>query len=172
MKIQINKHFDQGELTKLLTNAYDNLHPEDSIKFSVDQQQLLNEWFEISRLKDFTGNNDGVLIEARGNSGGLIGIAYVGKENILSWPDGNKAELYLLAVSPKFRGQGFGQALIKESEKVAKDMGAKKMIIHTHINMEADQRLYRDKMGYTPMGILKGYYANGDAIFFGKDLNV
>lgn len=172
MKIQIIKKIDLRELTKFLTDAYDELHPDDSKKFTADQAQSLSDWFEILRLEKFTNDSDGVLIEARSDDKELAGIAYVGKENVLSWPDGNKTELYLLAVLPMFRGQGIGQSLIKESEKVAKSMGAKKMIIHTHINMEADQRLYRDKMGYVQMGILKDYYGNGDAMFFGKDLNV
>lgn len=152
-----------------MTTAYDSLHPQDSARFENSQKQSLDEWFSLSDLPDYSKNN-GRLLTARDEAGGLVGVAYIGKENPLSWPDGYKVKLFLLAVHPKSRGQGIGQNLIRESEKVAREMGAKMIIIDTHVFMEADQRLYRDKMGYKEMGVLKDYYGNGDAIFFGKPL--
>lgn len=168
MEIKNQKNPNFQELRDLLIAAYNNLHPEDSARFSKEQGQSLDEWFSLKDIADYDYN--GSLLEARDERGKLHGVAYVGKENTLSWPDGKKMKLFLLAVLPESRGQGLGQALIRESEKVARSMGAKMLIVDTHILMEADHRLYRDKMGYEEMGILKSYYGNGDAIFFGKKL--
>ena len=169
MEIRIQKDPNLQELRNLLIVAYDNLHPKDAARFSKEQDQSLDEWFSLKGIASYSQDN-GNLLEARDENGKLRGIAYVGKENPLSWPDGKKVKLFLLAVLPESRSQGLGQALIKESERVAKNMGAKMIIIDTHVLMEADHRLYRDKLGYETMGVLKDYYGNGDAIFFGKKL--
>lgn len=166
MQIKVQKESNLEEIRSLLIVAYDNLHSEDSARFSKEQNQSLDEWFSLGEMAEY----DGSLLEARDESGKLQGVAYVGKENPLSWPDGKKMKLFLLAVLPESRGQGLGQALIGESEKVARSMGARMLIVDTHLLMEADHRLYRDKMDYEAMGILKSYYGNGDAIFFGKKL--
>jgi|SRR3989344_2532410 len=169
MTLTIQDHPNLDELRQLLIIAYDNLHPDDATKFSPDQNQSLDDWFSLKDLPRYS-QTDGKLIEVRDDQGKLLGVAYVGKENPLSWPDGHKAKLYLLAVLPENRGQGLGQALIKEAETVARQMGAKMILVDTHVLMEADHRLYRDKMGFSEMGTLKSYYGNGDAIFFGKKL--
>src|SRR3989339_1224974 len=165
MQIKVQKNPNLEELRSLLVKAYDSLHPEDAARFSKEQNQSLDEWFSLKDMAGYSGS----LLEARDESGKLQGVAYVGKENPLSWPDGKKVKLFLLAVLPESRGQGLGQILIRESEKIALDMGAKSIMIDTHVLMEADHKLYRDKMGYQTMGTLKFIMETETRYFSGRN---
>lgn len=54
----------------------------------------------------------------------------------------NECEMHLLAVTPKFRGQGLGRALVDRALKFASDNQWCKMILWTQKPMKEAQQLY------------------------------
>ena len=78
-------------------------------------------------------------------------------------------EVFILGVDADYRGNGIAKNLITKAEKYARDEGAEKIIINTHILQEGVQKLYK-KLGYLEMGILENFFDNGSAIFFSKNL--
>ena len=156
------------ELTALFEMVFNELDVNDQSRFDKDQNgQELSEWFDIQELNKYIQH--GRLIEARDIYGHLVGAIFIGKQNPLTWPDGHKVEVFILGVNPKFRGKGIGTNLIREAEKQAKEMGARKIIVNTHTSLEADQRYYK-KLGYSSIGTLTNYYDNGSAVFYSKEL--
>ncbi len=156
------------ELSRLLDSAFSDLTPEDQNRFDTENKgQSLSEWFDVNQVKDYLKH--GFLIEARDNKNILAGVVLVGKQNPLSWPDGNKTEMFVLAVDSAFRGRGIGSTLVKNAEIYSKKMGAKKLVLNTHVLLEADHIFY-EKLGFVKMGTLKDFYGNGDAIFYSKKL--
>jgi len=154
-------------LRDFLIEVYANLDPQDSARFAKEQRQDLDEWFSLEEMLKYGVH--GSLIEARNNEGKLVGALYIGMDNPMTWPDGKKAEIFILGTLPTERGKGVGTKLMKEAEEVARKMDAKKIMVNTHVLMEADHRFYTHR-GYVQMGVLKEYYGNGDAVFFSKNL--
>ncbi len=156
------------ELEYFLEIAFDSLTPEDQKNFDeAGNGQNLREWFGIDSLAEYLKYC--TLIEARTIEGKLIGTVIIGKQNPLTWPDGNKIEMFALAVDPAIRGLGIGSTLVKQAETACKNMSGKKLILNTHIMLTADHKFY-EKLGFIKMGILKDYYGNGDAVFYFKDI--
>lgn len=140
---------------------------EDNNKFSSDQEQRLDDWFSVEEmLKNILY---GALIEARNEDDILIGAIYIAKQNPITWPDGKKMEIFILGVDPDYTRQGIAKELLYRAEQYAKEIGAKKIIINTHVLQEQVQSIYKH-LGYKTIGILEDYYDNGNAIFFSKDL--
>lgn len=165
VNITIQKNPKVDELKDLLERSFKT---EDS-QFGENQIQAVDEWIDISKLVDVI-KTDGVLLEARDEDHLLVGMAFVMKQNAITWPDGNKAELLVVAVDPRFRNQGIGARLLKKREEEAKKFGAKKLIVSTHINRK-DLTAFYESHEYKQMGILENYFDNGDAVFYYKDLD-
>jgi ribosomal protein S18 acetylase RimI-like enzyme len=164
MEIVRNANPNVQEVRAFFTRSMAELNPEDNI--FGDTNQDLGEWFEVESIPAYLPW--GTMLEVR-EGGVLVGGAFVGMQNPLTWPDGNKAELFILAVDPDRRGRGVGSLLITEAEAVAKDMGARKLIVNTHALMISVQEMYENR-GYVRMGALKDYYDNGDGVFLAKDI--
>lgn len=82
--------------------------------------------------------------------------------------DDQTAELKRMRVHPGFQRKGFGQQILDELEKKAKEKGFKKMILDTSQKWQKAQNFYR-KNGYTEIGRndLDGRY---NVIYFEKEL--
>lgn len=59
----------------------------------------------------------------------------------------DEAEIHLLAVYPKMRGQGIASSLVLECEKRALSFGYSKMVLSTQQTMKAAHHVY-EKLGY------------------------
>jgi len=70
------------------------------------------------------------------------------------------ARLYNMAVSPDFRGRGFGGVLLDECEREAAFRGCKVMTLEVRKDNHTAIALY-DKRGYRVTRTLPGYYDNG-----------
>ena len=169
VKYEIQENPSLTELSCFLENAFNALTPGDQASFDVENKgQTLKEWLDIDPVKDYLKH--GFLLEARNEDGKLLGIVLFGKQNPISWPDGNKAEMFVLAVDSSTRGLGIGSKLVEMAENAAREMGAKSLILSTHVLLTADHKFY-EKLGFVKIGILKEYYGNGDAVFYSKKLN-
>ena len=74
----------------------------------------------------------------------------------------DSAQITNVAVLPEARGLGIGEALMRESMKVAKNGGADIMSLEVRVTNTVAQNLYR-KLEFQDGGIRKGYYTdNGE----------
>ncbi len=153
------------ELTAFFEEVFNEI--EDGDAFSPEQDQSLADWFSVKEMEKYS--DYGTLIEERNEHGDLIGALFIGKQNPISWPDGNKMEIFILGVKKEERGKGIAKKIIEKAEQYAQGQGAKKILINTHILQDTVQAMYI-KLGYEKMGVLQDYYDNGDAVFFGKDV--
>lgn len=157
---------DLDELKEFFEKVFAEFDPEDVENFKDDDHQSLEEWFDMNSLRNYLV--EGALIEAREKQT-LVGAIFVGKQHLLSWPDGKKAEIFILGVEPTIRGQGLGKKLVSMAEQSAKEFGAQSIIVNTHISLETVQRFY-ENLGFVRIGLLNNYFDNGDAVFFKKEL--
>lgn len=139
----------------------------DTENFSAEQDQQLDEWFSLAEMLKY--GEHGKLIEARLEDGQLVGAIFIGKQNPLTWPDGQKMEIFILGVDKNYRGNNISKKLVAAAEDFAREFGAKKIVVNTHIAMDSVHAIYQ-KFGYEKIGMLKNYYENGDAVFFQKQL--
>jgi len=54
----------------------------------------------------------------------------------------NEAEIHLLGVKPKYRGQGLGEELVKRAIQEIQSLGFVKIILWTQVSMTSAQKLY------------------------------
>jgi len=149
--------FNKTELHDFFEEAFD---------YDGEDKQALNEWLSIDEL--IKRKNEGALFLAYDESK-IIGGCFITKQNPITYVDGKKLEILILAVLNKYRNQGIASTLLKLSEEYAIQVGAQKIILNTHIDEKGAQAFYT-KQGYDNIGILKNYYSNGDAVFFQKVL--
>lgn len=166
MQIQKTLNPDKEEVQIFLENAFKELDPEDESKFTEETNQSLEEWFSVDEMFDYLKH--GCLVEARIDNK-LVGLAFIAKQNPITWPDGHKAELFVLAVDQTIRGQGLGSKLLKATEDIAKEFGAEVIITNTNSLMNKTIDFYV-KNNYQIIGELKEYYDNGNAVFLIKNL--
>jgi ribosomal protein S18 acetylase RimI-like enzyme len=168
MTVSLQNNPDFSELENFFEKAFSVYDKRDEAGFSEvdDESQTLSEWFDMDAFRKYF--NEGALIEAREDSK-LVGALFLAKQHPISWPDGKKAEIFIIAVDPDFRGKKVGQLLMREAEKSARSWGAESIIVNTFWNLYSVQKFYQ-KNGFTLLGTLKKYYSNGDAVFLKKDL--
>lgn len=166
MEIVTQSNPTLAELRTLFSAAFMELAGQDDEKFSTDQGQSLDEWFSLNELPKYL--QYGICIEAR-EDGKLVGAAIIAQQNPLTWPDGKKAELFIIAVLPAYRHQQIGKKLLMQAEFEAHKFGAHAIIVNTNSLMESTMNFYL-KNGYEQIGELHGYYNNGAASFFLKRL--
>lgn len=165
MDYQIQNTPNKEELSSFLEAAFDTLSGDDAGNFSMETSQSLADWLSVDELIAYLPY--GELWEARDDEGNLVGVAFEGKQHPISWPDGKKAELFVLAVSVKERGKGIGKTLVAHCEQSARLMSAKTLLVNTN-SLMPDTISYYERLGYSKMGELQGYYDNGNAVFLEK----
>lgn len=156
---------NRGELHDFFEEVF--LEMADQSNFTPEQDQKLSEWFSVDEMTNYSPY--GKLIEARLESGLLVGAIFIGKQNPISWPDGNKMEIFILGVQKKYRLHDIARQLMKLAEDYAQKLGCKKILVNTHEAMKSIHSFY-EKIGYQKMGVLTNYYDNGNAVFFQKIL--
>ena len=73
-------------------------------------------------------------------------------------------DLYWIATHNDLRGTGIGKALLEETHKKAKEMGARYIIAETSsLDKYLPTRLFYEKNGYTKDAAIADYYKPGDA---------
>lgn len=73
----------------------------------------------------------------------------------------DEAEVFSIGVSPTFRNQGVGSALLAFMHKLARVRGAHSVFLEVEINNHAALALY-NKAGYEVIGKRPDYYRNAD----------
>jgi ribosomal protein S18 acetylase RimI-like enzyme len=155
-----------SEVKNFFEKVFSEYDSTDIENFADDENQTMDEWFDVEALLEYLQH--GAFIEAREGEK-LVGAIFIGKQNILNWPDGKKAEIFILGVDPEYRKHGMGRELMKHAEMFGKKLGAKSIIVNTHQSLLTVQQFY-ERLGYQKIGSLADYYDNGTAIFFKKRL--
>lgn len=166
MLISVNNIIELAELKKLFSLAFSAPVKGDEHSFSDGDNQSLEEWFGINHLKEYL-NFCRIITATEEDT--LVGAAIIGMQNPLTWPDGNKYELFILAVHPDFRHKGIGSDLLRTAESEASAAGARALLVSVHTDLLNVQNFYKN-MNYTLIGKLARYFDNGDAVFFMKKL--
>jgi ribosomal-protein-alanine N-acetyltransferase len=88
------------------------------------------------------------------------------------WFAADEGELGDIAVLPERRGEGIGQALLRESIVVAASRGTRSLYLEVRESNEAARRLY-EKVGFSVVGVRKQYYTEPveDAIVMKLDVH-
>jgi ribosomal protein S18 acetylase RimI-like enzyme len=72
-------------------------------------------------------------------------------------------DLYWIAVHPDFQRKGIGEFLLKETEKLAVNMGCRRIYIETSAReLYAPTQKFYKRCGYRKEAFLKDYYTPGD----------
>lgn len=145
-----------------------------SLSFSAatlkDVKTLLkieNRCFDIDRLSERSirhmiqkANCDFIVARQSGVIVGYILVLYHRGTHL--------ARLYSFAVLPEFRGQGIGEQLLQEGERLATERDCVYMRLEVHTNNLGAIRMY-EKLGYHPFGRLRDYYEDhADALRYQK----
>lgn len=93
-------------------------------------------------------------------------VGYIGM-----WVIVDEGHITNVAVHPVWRRQGIGTKLLKAMDRLAYDLGVRKMTLEVRVSNHKAQALYR-KLGYRDAGIRPKYYLdNGeDALIMWKEL--
>ncbi|XID92870.1 ribosomal protein S18-alanine N-acetyltransferase [Paenibacillaceae bacterium WGS1546] len=83
----------------------------------------------------------------------------------------DEAHVTNIAIRERYRGRGFGHALLKQLMKTAHYLGARRMTLEVRVSNDTAQSLYR-KMGFVPSGVRPNYYSDNleDALIMWADL--
>lgn len=84
---------------------------------------------------------------------------------------GGEAEILTLAVAPHARGQGLGRALLNAAIAQAVDQGADVLFLEVGADNPHALALYAG-LGFTKVGMRKGYYSGRDALVLRLSLPV
>jgi ribosomal protein S18 acetylase RimI-like enzyme len=93
---------------------------------------------------------------------GMVGFACAGREALTrgTW------DLFWLCVDRAARGRGAGRALLLAAEGLAREDGARLMVIYTSSTEPyAPARALYASQGFTQTAVVPGYYAEGDDLF-------
>lgn len=72
-------------------------------------------------------------------------------------------DLYWIAVAPTSQGQGLGAAILRESERRAREAGATRMYVDTSGREQyRPTRAFYERMGYEVAAVLRDFFAPGD----------
>lgn len=168
MIIRPTKTPNYDELRDLLERSFSEILHDDTGYFTKElNQDSLSDWFDFEEMIKYMSY--GKLVEARDEQGILVGAGFIAKQNPISWLDGNKAELFIIGVLPGTQNKGLGSSILKECEHQAKLFSAKSIILNAH-SMQPQLHKFYEKNGYKRIGELENYYANGNAIFFSKNV--
>lgn len=169
MNIYIQENPNHKEVRELFERAFNEILEDETGYFTHElNQNTLKAWFDYDEMIKYM--KYGKLVEARNEDNMLIGAGFIAKQHPISWPDGKKAELFIIGVLPGTQRSGLGSIILHKCEEVARNFGASTVIVNAH-SMQPQLHAFYQKNGYKLIGELSGYYENGNAKFFTKSLS-
>lgn len=94
-----------------------------------------------------------------GEDGGLLAYTCYGPIPATA----SSYDLYWIAVAPSSQGQGLGAAILRESERRAREAGATRMYVDTSGREQyRPTRAFYERMGYEVAAVLRDFFAPGD----------
>jgi len=91
------------------------------------------------------------------HEGGIVGYSVT----CVEWENGVPVgHVHSIAVDPAFRRRGVGRALMEETFRRLRSLGVSEVRLEVSVSNEAGLRFWRS-LGFEPVGVEKGYYADG-----------
>lgn len=109
-------------------------------------------WTLDSFYYEMTENQYAHYLIAEDEAGDIIGFCGI-------WLVIDAAQITNVAVVESVRGQGIGEALMREAMRIAKEATMDVMSLEVRVTNSVAQNLYR-KLGFQDGGIRKGYYTD------------
>ncbi|PGT80374.1 ribosomal-protein-alanine N-acetyltransferase [Bacillus sp. AFS040349] len=75
------------------------------------------------------------------------------------WVIMDDAQITNIAVHPEYRGRNIGEALLRFTIQLSREMNAKRLSLEVRVSNHIAQSLYK-KVGFLPGGIRKRYYTD------------
>lgn len=125
------------------------------IRFIIEEieEKCFNHPWSLSMLEEELDNERARYILILCNDA-IIG--YAGYWQIL-----DEADIMRIAISPDFRGKGFGKILLSHIIQDAREHGIKDITLEVRISNEVAINLYKS-LDFHIEGIRKGYYPDGE----------
>lgn len=128
----------------------------------VEKESFLKPWSE--KMFENELENDKAMYFAAVDESGTA-VAYGG-----FWIVCDEAQITNIAVHPKCRRCGIGEAILKKMIYTAKEKDAQTMMLEVRVSNEPAKLLYK-KLGFKEDGIRKRYYSDAeDALLMTKKL--
>ena len=162
------KEPNREELKDFFRSAFDQKGDQAHAETAAESHVGLDAWLSVDEMIGALAAH-GALLEARTPEGQLVGALYLQKENPVTWQDGRKVEAIIMATRADMREQGIGEQLSIRGDNIARRMGASAIVFAAHASRVSLHEYYKN-LGYARVGTLKGWYVNGDAAYFKKDL--
>lgn len=115
-----------------------------------DEYLLEPEYLDV--IEDVASRDAVSEVLAATHSGQIIGSVTIPNpgERLLTTSEPDEMDLRMLGVSEDARGRGIGEALMRHCAEVARDRGARRLVLHTGDQMVKAHRLY-ERLGFTPI---------------------
>lgn len=130
----------------------------------IERESFTAPWSEEAFRTELTQNHFAkyMIMELQGKIIGYGGM----------WLIVDEAHITNIAVREQFRGQGYGEKLLREMMKTASWLGAQRMTLEVRVSNERAKSLYR-KLGFYPSGIRPAYYSDNreDALIMWAELS-
>jgi ribosomal-protein-alanine N-acetyltransferase len=120
--------------------------------YAIELATFPTPWTLDSFYYEITENQFSNYLVAEDETGKIIGFCGI-------WLVIDAAQITNVAVIESVRGQGIGEALMREALRVAKEANMDVMSLEVRVTNTVAQNLYR-KLGFQDGGIRKGYYTD------------
>jgi GNAT superfamily N-acetyltransferase len=141
-----------------------NFRPGDAEAFRLLNEEWISHYFRLEDKDRETLSNPGNILDA----GGQIIMAVLGEERVgccalIRIGDG-EYEVAKMTVTDKYRGRGYGRAVLAGTIDEARKMGAKRLYLETNSSLTPAITLY-ESLGFRhlpPERVVESPYARAD----------
>ena len=119
----------------------------------LERRAGLTAWGEESYLRDLQNPSAILLVARRSDQSSVRQLAGF----LAAWVVADEFQLHNMAVTPDFRRQGIGAALLAEALRLARRKGATSGVLEVRAANTAAQALYQS-FGFHAVGRRKNYY--------------
>ena len=128
--------------------------------FSKDEEDIAVELVEDRRSRGPASGYEFLFADDPGQQGQLLGYTCFGPIPATQ----SSYDLYWIAVSPAAQRRGIGAELLRETERLARELGATRMFVDTAGRAAyTPTRAFYERMGYHIEASISDFYAPGDA---------
>lgn len=131
---------------------------------AIEARSFPNPWHKSTFLGEIQNRSIAHPYVAEAGAG-IIGY-------IMFWLIRDEAQVNNVAVHPEWRGRGVGERLMRFALDKVRGLGGSFITLEVRRSNSSAVALY-EKLGFTLMGVRKGYYQNpaDDALVLGLDLS-
>lgn len=142
INIRQASRIDDDAISDLLVNSFTETYAQKLPQIVTPQQRIS----ELRNVKSRRENGEVCVLEFGYRIIGTFSLIRADSEYSESWIE-KAANLRCLAIDPEFHGLGFSEALLAESERLARSWSLNYICLHVQQGAEGVARLYK-KRGY------------------------